>query len=187
MPLFIFRGQPQCSNERIETRGVLGVRQKLCFLYDLFVLYSAPLSIFDWNSFCLQPVFCRWHTATSVLSSWSDKRHCPDHADMHLWREDLDDTKQTETEWRDRAISLWSQIEPFVSDAQPTSLRVDIPFTPCARRLGFLISDNMTLDKHIWTVCCSAYVKINHISSIRQYLSVEASKTLVCVIVHSSS
>ena len=36
-------------------------------------------------------------------------------------------------------------------DAQPTSLLVgtaDVPLTTCARNLGFIISDKMTLDKH---------------------------------------
>ena len=48
-------------------------------------------------------------------------------------------------------------------NAQPTSLRVgstDIPFTTSVRNLGFMISDNMFLDKHISNVCRSAYVEI---------------------------
>ena len=52
-------------------------------------------------------------------------------------------------------------------NAQPTSLPVgsaDIPFTTCTRNLGFMISDNMSLDEHISN---SAYVEIRRISSIR--------------------
>ena len=49
---------------------------------------------------------------------------------------------------------------------------------------GF-ISDNTTLDKHISTVCHSAYVKIRCISYINQYLTVEAAKTPVCAFVLS--
>ena len=55
----------------------------------------------------------------------------------------------------------------------------------CARNLSFMISDKMTLDKYISTVCRSAYMKIRRISSIRQYLTVEATKTLVCAFVLS--
>ena len=51
--------------------------------------------------------------------------------------------------------------------------------------LGFMISDNTTLDKHISTVCHSAYVKIRCISYIHQYLTAEAAKTLVCAFVLS--
>ena len=48
-----------------------------------------------------------------------------------------------------------------------------------------MVSDNRTLDKHISTVCRSAYMKIRRISSIRQYLTVEATKTLDCAFVLS--
>ena len=43
---------------------------------------------------------------------------------------------------------------------------------------GFMISGNMTLDKHISTVCRSAYIKSRRIGSIRQYLTVESAKPL---------
>ena len=73
--------------------------------------------------------------------------------------------------------------EALLMKSNRTSLRADaaeIPFTTCARNLGFMISDNMNLDKHISAVCRSAYVKIRRISSIRQYLTVKAIKTLIC-------
>ena len=41
----------------------------------------------------------------------------------------------------------------------------------------------MSLDQHISNVCRSAYVEIRRISSIRQYLTVQATKTLVCAFV----
>ena len=41
----------------------------------------------------------------------------------------------------------------------------------------------MSLDKHNSNVCRSAYVKIRRINSIRQYLTVEATKTLDCAFV----
>ena len=74
------------------------------------------------------------------------------------------------------------------ANAQHASLRVDsadIPFTTCARNLGFFISDNVSLDKHISNVCRSAYVEIRRISSICKYLTVEVTKTLVCAFVLS--
>ena len=43
----------------------------------------------------------------------------------------------------------------------------------------------MPLDQHISNVCRSAYVEIRRISSIRQYPSAEATKTLVCAFVFS--
>ena len=74
-------------------------------------------------------------------------------------------------------------------DAQPTSFHIgsaDIPFRICARNLGFMVSDLSTsLDKHISSVCRSAYLEIRRISSIHQYLTVEATKTLLCAFVLS--
>ena len=58
----------------------------------LFILLCTSL-LFEWNPFCFQSVFRWWHTTTSPLSSWLDTCHCPDHTDLHLWREDTDDTK----------------------------------------------------------------------------------------------
>ena len=48
-------------------------------------------------------------------------------------------------------------------DAQPTSLHVgtaNIHFMTCTCNLGFMISDNMTPDKHILNVCHSAYTEV---------------------------
>ena len=71
----------------------------------------------------------------------------------------------------------------ILPDAQTTSLRVgtaDIPFTTFVRRLGLLILDNFILDKHKHssTVCRSVFVQIRRLSSVRQYLTVEATKAL---------
>ena len=65
-------------------------------------------------------------------------------------------------------------------DAQSATLRVgtaDILFTICARNLGFMIPDNLTLEKPMSNVCRSVYVEIKQIGSIRQSLTVEATKT----------
>ena len=48
-----------------------------------------------------------------------------------------------------------------------------------------MFSENMLLDKHITTICQSDYAEIRRISSVRQYLTVEATKTLVCAFVLS--
>ena len=73
-------------------------------------------------------------------------------------------------------------------DPQPTSIRIgssDIPFASSARNLGYTISDDMTLDKHIFNVCRSAYCEIRKISSIRRFLTVPATNALACAFVLS--
>ena len=69
----------------------------------------------------------------------------------------------------------------------PLSLRLGtavIPYTACARNLGFRISDNTNLDENkiisTSTIYRSAYVETRRISSIRQYPIIEASNVLAC-------
>ena len=78
------------------------------------------------------------------------------------------------------------ETEALLTKSDRTSLRVgttDVHFTTCARNLGLMISDYMTLEKHISIVCRSACIKIRRISSARQYMTVESTRTLVCAFV----
>ena len=72
--------------------------------------------------------------------------------------------------------------------SKPTLIQVcasSIPFSSSARNLGFILSDDMTVDAHINHICRSAYIALRQISSIRKYLSLHATKTLVCSLVLS--
>ena len=76
----------------------------------------------------------------------------------------------------------------FNSSPKPDSIQVgstSIPFSPSARNLGFIITEDMSLDAHITQTCRTAYTAIRQISTIRHYLSVSATKTLVCAFVLS--
>ena len=70
----------------------------------------------------------------------------------------------------------------------PTSIRVgdaDVHFSSSARNLGFIITSDMTLDKHISNTCRSAYYELRKISTIRHTLSDRTTNTLVCAFVLS--
>ena len=76
----------------------------------------------------------------------------------------------------------------FTTIPKPSSIQVcssNIAFAPSARNLGFILSDNLTVDAHISQICKSAYAALRQISSIRQYLTLTATKTLVCSLVLS--
>ena len=76
----------------------------------------------------------------------------------------------------------------MLPDSAPTSTRVgnsDILFASHARNLGITISSSTTTDKHVKNICRSAYAELQHISSIRHLLTVNATKTLLSAFVLS--
>ena len=60
-----------------------------------------------------------------------------------------------------------------------------ISFSSAARNLGVIFDIELTLKKQVNKLCQLAYLEIKRIGSIRQYLSVEATKTLVSSLVLS--
>ena len=139
-----------------------------------------PTSVFSalhlsalWLKFSLrQPVFCRGHTATSVLSSWSDTRHCLDHADMHLWHK-ICMTQNKLNDDRTEAFLMKSN-RTILPDAQPNSLHVgtsNILFMTCARNLGFMTSNFTTWQAH-FSFCLHGNIRCS--SSICQCPTAEA-------------
>ena len=68
------------------------------------------------------------------------------------------------------------------SSSLPSSITVGshvIQFTDKARNLGFLIDSHLSMNDHITKVCQTAYFELRRISSIRRYLTEDATKTLV--------
>jgi hypothetical protein len=61
-----------------------------------------------------------------------------------------------------------------------------IPFSDCAKDLGFFVSsDELCLDMQIKAMCQAANWQLRRIGSIRRFLTFEATKTLVCSLVLS--
>ena len=76
----------------------------------------------------------------------------------------------------------------LLTDSLPSSITVgtsQIDFSTSARNLGYIITDDMSLNAHISHTCRTAYIAIRQISTIRKYLTIEATKTLVCSFVLS--
>ena len=106
---------------------------------------------------------------------------------MHLWRENLDDTKHANWITTRQRLSSWTQTEPFTLTLSPLLFVLTLPTFPSRPVMATLVSwlQITWLDKHISAVCRSAHVEFRRISSIRQYLTVEATKTLDCAFVLS--
>ena len=70
----------------------------------------------------------------------------------------------------------------------PTSVNVNntsVSFSLSVRSLGVTLDQNLSFQQHVSNICRSAYLELRRISSIRHYLSTEATKTLVCAFVLS--
>ena len=70
----------------------------------------------------------------------------------------------------------------------PSSVRVgqsDISFSITARNLGVIFDSELALKKQVNKLCQLAYLEIRRIGPIRQYLSAEATRTLVSSLVLS--
>ena len=70
----------------------------------------------------------------------------------------------------------------------PSSVRVgqsDISFSSAARNLGVIFDSELALKERVNKLCQLAYLEIRRIGPIRQYLSAEATRTLVSSLVLS--
>ena len=56
-------------------------------------------------------------------------------------------------------------------------------FSQNARNLGFIMSENVSSDAHINSICRSAYAALRRISAIRKYLTIHATTVLICAFV----
>eukprot|EP00745_Piridium_sociabile_P012062 TRINITY_DN18726_c0_g1_i1.p1 TRINITY_DN18726_c0_g1~~TRINITY_DN18726_c0_g1_i1.p1 ORF type:complete len:1158 (-),score=142.61 TRINITY_DN18726_c0_g1_i1:196-3669(-) len=54
-----------------------------------------------------------------------------------------------------------------------------ISFSDCVRDLGFFFDQDLSMNQQVIKTCQAAYIELRRISSIRQYLTTEATKTLV--------
>ena len=70
----------------------------------------------------------------------------------------------------------------------PTSVNIKntrVSFSTSVRSLGVTLDQSLSLQQHVSNICRSAYLELRRISSVRHYLSADATKTLVCAFVLS--
>ena len=60
-----------------------------------------------------------------------------------------------------------------------------VKFFPSLRNLGVLLDSTLSLHQHVLNICRSAFFELRRINSIRNFLSTDAVKTLVCSLVLS--
>ena len=157
----LFIGLQESQSSRPATVSL--VSHKISFRSPiLFILYSAPLfSLITIHSLSNQSS----RDDTLLLQS-SFPDHMPlswlyRHAIVHLWGEDLNDLKQTETERRDWEWDTPSECNRTLfffffswrSTVFCSCWHFRHSFTTCARHVNFIIWDNTTLDKNMYFKC----------------------------------
>ena len=60
-----------------------------------------------------------------------------------------------------------------------------ISVSPCVRSLGVFLDQNLSFHNQISHICKVTYLELRRISSVRHFLSTEATKTLICAFVLS--
>ncbi|KAL3865741.1 hypothetical protein ACJMK2_043101 [Sinanodonta woodiana] len=85
------------------------------------------------------------------------------------------------------AILITAQILPHSNPLRQTIniSNTNIKFSQSVRNRGVNLDSTLTLHRHVMNICRAAYLELRHNSSIRKYFSVDATKTLVCSLVHS--
>ena len=153
----------------------------------LFILYTKPLStLMESHSLSNQS----FADDTQLYSSSSA-------ADIDTTLETIQDCIKDVKQWMtdnklklndDKTEALLFSKKTVDRNSLPTSIQVcssQISFSSQARNLGFTMTSDMSLEKHISLVCRSAYFEIFRISSIRKFLSIQITITLVCAFVLS--
>ena len=168
---------------------VCGVPQGSVLGPVLFTLYTKPLLLLlgkqavESQSFADDTQLYKSTAPSLIDSTVKTVENCIN--DIKLWMT-LNKLKLNDD--KTEALLIHKHNTSSSLSSLPTSLTVgttDIHFSSSARNLGYILSDDLSLNNHISHVCRSAYTAIRQISSFRHYLTVTATKTLVCALVLS--
>ena len=70
----------------------------------------------------------------------------------------------------------------------PQSMRIgdtDVDFFDLVKNLGVTLDSSLSMPQQVTNTCTAAYIELRRISSICQYLTVDATKTLISAFVLS--
>ena len=177
------------GDQNSESKDVIfGVPQGSVLGPVLFLMYTKPLLDFldqkqiPNQSFADDTQLYRSSTPSLSDEILSELQNCV--TGIRGW---MSENKLKLNDEKTEAILFHSK-SSFNSEQKPSSILVgdaQIPFANSARNLGFMITEDMSLETHISHTCRTAYIAIRQISTIRKYLTIQATKTLVCAFVLS--
>ena len=150
----------------------------------LFVLYTTPLSDIIANHSVNHQLFAddtqlqKSAPLNEVTNLTKELSACTDN--IKTW--------MTENQLKLNDGKTEALLFPFSSSLKPSTIPLpdsitlgshNIPFSDSARNLGFILDSKLSMKKHIIKICQTAYFELKRISSIRRFLTEDATKTLV--------
>ncbi|WP_419615719.1 reverse transcriptase family protein [Thiolapillus sp.] len=150
----------------------------------LFVLYTTPLSdIIASHSVNHQLFADDTQLQKSAPLSEIDnltKELCACTDDIKAWMTE-NQLKLNDDKTEALLFSFFSSSKP-AAISLPDSITLgchNIPFSYSARNLGFILDSELSMKKHVIKICQTAHFELKRISSIRRFLTEDATKTLV--------
>ena len=149
----------------------------------LFVLYTTPLSdIIAYHSvnhqlFSDDTQLQKSTPLSEVTNLTKELNACTD--DIKTW--------MTEIQLKLNDDKTEVLLFPFSSSLKPSTVPLpdsialgsDIPFSDSARKIGIILDSKLSTKKHVIKISQTAYFELKRISSIRGFLTKDATKTLV--------
>ena len=150
----------------------------------LFVLYTTPLSDIIANHSVNHQLFAddtqlqKSAPLNEVTNLTKELNACTDN--IKTW--------MTENELKLNDDKTEALLFPFSSSLKPSTGPLpdsitlgshNIPFSDSSRNLGFILDSKLSMKKHIIKICQTAYFELKCISSIRRFLTEDATKTRV--------
>ena len=154
----------------------------------LFVLYTKPLDdIFDRHSVC-------HHSFADDTQMWNSSSLDQLDTTISAMQECVSDVKSWMTlnrlqlnDGKTEATLVMSK-RASTSELIPQSMRIgdtDVDFSDLDKNLGVTLDSSLSMHQQVTNTCTAAYIKLLRISSICQYLTVDATKTLISAFVLS--
>ena len=154
----------------------------------LFILYTKPierislLNRISCQSFADDTQSKSSSKPDNFLDTVKDSQNCI--SNIKSW---MNTNKLKLNDDKTEFLLIHSSFRPLPS-SMPLSIDLhgnSISFSSNARNLGINISDTLSLEIHIGNLCRISYCALRNISSIRQFLDLSTTKTLMCTLILS--
>ena len=162
----------------VSESGSYGVPQGAVLGPVLFVLYTRPLSQILFNHSCPHQFFA---DDTQLRKSWSPEHYYDAIIALQTCIPDIKDW-MTENKLQLNAVKMETMLfnsSKLKHPPEPLSIcQATISFSDSVRNLGFYLDKDLSMKGHINFICKTAFLEIRRISTIRHYLTDDATKNL---------